>query len=429
MVNVAFYLPNNGFAEVDCSKILEANPGIGGSEYMIITIATLLTKNEHINIIIYMQKEMALPIGVKYKLCKTFSDAIAKANEIGADFFLFKHEHKYIAERTIPQQKIKVNLIPWCHNFVQFKDLDFYSSNVNIIRILCVGREQMMQYEDHIAFNKSDYIYNCINFNRTETYQEYSKRKNIVTYIGSLTPSKGVHWLTDAWPEVIKKVPDAKLYIIGGENLYSRILSNEEKNKWYKDRILRGISSPEIMSSVHFTGVLGKEKNKILAHTKVGVPNPSGYSETFGITAVEMQLFGCKIATIKCPGYFDTVYNGILYNQKSDLAPSIVKLLLDKEDSENKNYQKILTKKFSYQNIYLEWCKYLLEIIPNKKYLNEDREEYSKLDYGILRHKLRLLKERHAFLYKILPPVNKVLSLINKIDSRKNRLPHICLDL
>ena len=64
----------------------------------------------------------------------------------------------------------------------------------------------------------------------------------------------------------------------------------------------------QVLPSVHFLGVLGEEKNDLLLKCRVGVPNPSGNTETFGFTAIEMQSMGCNITTMKCSGYLDTVF-------------------------------------------------------------------------------------------------------------------------
>ena len=56
-------------------------------------------------------------------------------------------------------------------------------------------------------------------------------------------------------------------------------------------------------------GVLGEQKNEILLHTKVCIPNPSGVSEIFCISAIEVQFCGSIIKTIKYGGFVDTVYN------------------------------------------------------------------------------------------------------------------------
>ena len=84
----------------------------------------------------------------------------------------------------------------------------------------------------------------------------------------------------------------------------------------------------DIIPSVRFWGVLGPEKKQILQNTKVGIPNPGGIGETFGYTAVEMQLEGCLVTTIKNCGYMDTVYDrNMLYTDIKDLSSKIVSLL------------------------------------------------------------------------------------------------------
>lgn len=43
MIKVGFYLDNDTISSVDCTCILKGNPGIGGTEYMVIAVAQLLT--------------------------------------------------------------------------------------------------------------------------------------------------------------------------------------------------------------------------------------------------------------------------------------------------------------------------------------------------------------------------------------------------
>ena len=67
---------------------------------------------------------------------------------------------------------------------------------------------------------------------------------------------------------------------------------------------------------------------------KVGVPNPGGETETFGLTAVEMQMMGMEVTTIICPGYLDTVYQKEnLYQSTDDLADRVVNLLKSRQPS------------------------------------------------------------------------------------------------
>lgn len=153
--------------------------------------------------------------------------------------------------------------------------------------------------------------------------------------MGAVIPSKGLHLLAKAWPEVKKAVPDAELFVIGNGNLYSRnkdtsglgALGLAEKD--YEQMFSKYITEDNKLSEgVHLLGVLGKEKYDVLAEMKVGVPNPSGRTETFCICAVEMQMMGARIVSKRCAGYLDTVYNGILYDNSRELAGCIISELL-----------------------------------------------------------------------------------------------------
>ena len=110
-----------------------------------------------------------------------------------------------------------------------------------------------------------------------------------------------------------------------------------------------------IMDNVHFTGILGEEKNDILLQAKVGIPNPSGISETFGISAVEMQMMGCKVATMRCPGYLDTVKNGILYKNREKMATTVVRLLKSNDETGYDEAMDYFDQHFSLDAVVSRW--------------------------------------------------------------------------
>ena len=92
----------------------------------------------------------------------------------------------------------------------------------------------------------------------------------IVTYVGSLVPAKGFHRLAQIWPEVISKVPNAELYVIGNGKVYDR---NAKLGKYgisqsdYENQFMKYLTDDEgeILKSVHFCGIVGKEKRDIFA--------------------------------------------------------------------------------------------------------------------------------------------------------------------
>ena len=58
------------------------------------------------------------------------------------------------------------------------------------------------------------------------------------------------------------------------------------------------------MKSVHFCGNMGIEKLEIYNRTTVGVVNPSARTETFGLSAVEMEACGIPVVTKSGNGFF-----------------------------------------------------------------------------------------------------------------------------
>ena len=226
MSNVAFYLDNEHIASVDCSDILSGNPGIGGTEYMIITVSHLLaTRQNGLNIKTFTLRQATFPREYAYEVVKDFTSAVKKAAEEGFEYFVFKHDANLIRSGALNSIDSNIKLIVWDHVFVCYWELDYYDRNPKIFKIVYVGREMYDLYRDHRAFRKSLYIYNCVcldNLREKVNFHPFSQRSNIVVYVGGLLPYKGFHLLAKAWPIILKSVPDAELYVIGSGQLYNK---------------------------------------------------------------------------------------------------------------------------------------------------------------------------------------------------------------
>lgn len=252
-----------------------------------------------------------------------------------------------------------------------------------------MSREQLNMYRDHKAFLKSSYIYNGMPVEYMKILMPelpaLSERPHEVTYIGSIVDYKGFHLLAKAWPEVLKKVPDAKLNVIGSGKLYDR---NAKLGKYgiaeesYECQFMPYLtdSNGKILPSVKFWGVLGIEKNDVLKQTKVGIPNPSGISETFCITALEMQAMGCLVTTIDFGGFRNTVYRkaGLLYKNPKDLARCISDLLKAKDNDINGFYD-FMGKQFAFEKIAKDWINLLLSLKKENETLSYDNREHDFL--------------------------------------------------
>lgn len=415
MKNIGFYIDNSSIADVDASEVKHGNPGIGGTEYLILLVASLLSeRNNGLKIKLFMKRNQNIPASIDYEIVDSLKGTINRCEQNRIDALVFKHDATNITDDVLHTDS-SLKLIVWCHVFICYWELNYYANNASVYRLVFVGREMQDLYRDHKVFNKSTFIYNCVSLEGCRdavSKHPYSKRSNIVTYVGSIVPFKGFHLLANAWPKVVKNVPDAQLYVIGSGKVYD---SNLPLGKFgiaessYEKLIMKPLCADgKLLQSVHFMGKMGMEKKDILLKTRVGVPNPTGITETFCLSAVEMQTLGAMIATIKAPGYIDTVRNGVLFSKPSDLADAIIMLLkrgIPVYDSAMNYFE----KNFSYEAVLTKW---------EKLFSDEGRLIASKMVNTSYR--LKWLKEiirRASFLLplnRILPPIERVLIFVER---------------
>lgn len=412
---IAFYLDNKN--SIDCSNIVESNPGLGGSEYLAILIPTLLSiRYEDLDVSLYCNYKGILPQSLKHIACDSFEACSNLCRTNNVTYCVVNYTS---ADKNVIQSNPDVKYIIWCHNFVSWEDLDFLAKQDNVVRLIAVGREQLDLYRDHPAFTKSDFIYNAISI---DSYRKFINsndfqlmRPNNVVYIGSLIECKGFLHLAKAWRTVLKSVPNAQLYVIGKGNLYdekARLGSHGLTDERFEQKIMKYLSSNhKIIDSVHFMGIMGQEKFDLLKQCKVGVPNPGGVTETFGLTAVEMQAMGCKVTTIKCPGYLDTVFDkDNLYSSTKQLAEYIVGNLRSDKFEDMNLVMEFIESHFSYDVVMPLWHKLLTSNFPSKEYLHTDRDVLYNRSYHLKEYKEMV---RHFKLnnpaFKGLPALEKVL--------------------
>lgn len=410
MKHIAFYIANKNIASVDCRSLMTGNPGIGGSEYLILLAATQLSeRNNGIKVTLYVQADFMFKLNVHTEIAENLLQAVSLASESNIDYLSFMYHPLYeeSAKRPYLSCRNGLKLMPWCHNFARFIDLDFLADNENVQQIISVGREQKDIYRDHRAFEKTSYIYNCVNTDCVSKYKvksyPFNSRENIVTYIGSLTPMKSFHCLAKAWPRVVKEIPDAQLYVIGTGSLYSR---NEKLGKWglaescYENYFMKYLTqNGEIMSSVHFMGLMGDKKNEILLKTKVGVPNPLGSAETFCLSAVEMQLMGAKVVACKACGYMDTFKNYLFAKNKRNLAQTIIHALKTDESQYEKAFSYIQCT-FSQQHFFTDW-----ELLIKNGYIDQNNDLVNK------NYRMKYIKDVLRKIKKKYPSLNRIPSI------------------
>jgi glycosyltransferase involved in cell wall biosynthesis len=339
-MKVAFYLENAEIAEVDLRDPEKGNPGIGGSEYMIVMIANELSKRygKLMEISILAADISRLPAASRAHRAATFEEAVEQAARDCIDILIFHPKYDRVAERiSTLESHLTLKGIAWAHNFLSADDWDLLERSKSIAAVVNVGREQLDFYRDHPLFYKSTVIHNCLDCSAFNHSTPSGRTHSRVVYMGSLVEYKGFHLLAQVWRKIVAEVPYAELHVVGSGRLYRR---DNTLGRWgiaeasFEEKFMPYLLDEKgfLLSSVRFHGILGTEKHAILAAAAVGVVNPSGESETFCISAVEFQAHRVAVVSAREWGLLDTVQHertGLLCRNKDELVSNVVRLLKD----------------------------------------------------------------------------------------------------
>lgn len=360
MVKIVFFLNQPNIKEKDLSDLMTKSYKLGGSEYEILLVSYFIEKRNN-----GIQSYLLSNYNGKVPHQKFFHvNNLEEACEFCVKNTIKKLvvDIKQFKEDTIKKYSSKIEFLIWAHNIIGEYYLNKCLTYSCVQKIICVSQSQMFSYQSHPAFMKSCYIYNIIPFKEKDFYKNKitSRDQHNVVYMGCIRPDKGFHVIAKAWPEVLKRIPDAQLYIIGNGQLYGKNITLGKHGiatQEYEDVFLPFLTDNKgnILPSVHFLGLLGDEKYDVMGKCKVGVPNPTNSTETFCISGVEMELMGCSVTTLKLPVYEETQLNkNYLFEVESQLSDFIIKRLTDEPDRFEDLYS-FVTNKFSMENSISRW--------------------------------------------------------------------------
>lgn len=338
-MKIGILFDDAGFRNIDFRYPENGNPGIGGTQFCFLMLIRYYSNINRTNeLIVYHLNTNNSNIYWNNITLKSINleDFPTKCKEDDIEIALISVSRLKILERQLHQNNIKT--IVWVHNFLTQELLELTRNSEITKRIVFVGKEQYDRYIDDDIIKKSVCIMNIFNANCPE-YQRKSQLKNIVTYTGAIVRGKGFHVLAKEWTNILKEVPDAELYVLGTGNLYGGNIkmgkygiASEEYEKEFIPFLLD--SEGKILPSVHFMGILGKEKNKIYQETKVGIINPTARTEICSISAIEMEACGIPIVSKFHNGMPDVIENkqtGILSTNRKLFRKAVIKLLKDNQ--------------------------------------------------------------------------------------------------
>lgn len=382
-MKIGFYLDNSGFKDVSFLQPEHGNPGVGGTQFMISQISYFYSKNfKEDQVLVFAPYTNTISTQTGNIKAESLEEALRKASELKLDYFVCRAVGDDKIFNLI--NKLNLKVVFWGHNYVSFKDAVKISKCNSIVQYVCVSKEQCKYLQGHPLAKKATYIYNSIN---TALYNvsHVEDRLDSLCYVGSIIKTKGFEKAAEIWRRLHDQGYSLSFEVIGSGQLYNRnaklgtygIADESYENEFIKFLI---DDNGNILPQVHFHGVLGgQRKLDVMARCAVGIVNPTGETETFGISAIEFEAMGIPVVTRDTGGFRDVVESGktgFLCNEIIQFVDKI-ELLLKWKRNNDKQYLKMcdsghqfIKENFDTQNVVLEWHEFFHSM---EKFINERR--------------------------------------------------------
>ena len=382
-MKIGFYLDNSGFKDVSFLQPELGNPGVGGTQFMISQLSYFYAKNfKEDQVWVFAPYINTVSSKTNNVETKDLEGAIKEAAKIRLDYFVCRSVGDTKIFSLI--EKLNLKVIFWGHNYVSFKDALKISRCNQIVQYVCVSHEQCKYLQGHPLSRKATYIYNAIN---TEIYNtsQFESRSDALCYVGSIIKTKGFEKAAEIWRTLYDQGYSIPFEVIGSGQLYNRnakLGSYGIADEDYEKEFIKFLVDKDgkVLPPVHFHGVLGgKEKLDVMSQCAVGIVNPTGETETFGISAIEFEAMGIPVVTRDTGGFRDVVESGktgFLCDEINQFVDKI-KVLLDWKRENGGHYSKMCNEakqfvqdNFDIQKVVLEWH----EMFHSPKQFTEKRK-------------------------------------------------------
>ena len=328
-----------GYRGVDLTDPRAGNPGMGGTDFLFGALAYELAQQPGFEVTLLCTPDRVTyhPSIATHGIDLGDPDVTAawlRANRFDA-IILRGGGGDRLAPALIPLLPASARVVVWTHNFIGRRLLKRLHAAPQVRAIVSVGAEQHALQEHLFRTPKALAIANFVYpSERAECAVERPRR---AVYVGALIPTKGFHYLARHWPAIRQQVPDAGLDVIGSGALYSdqnqlgpRGLAAAD----FEQQILRLLGrEPEELGVVFHGRVADPDrKQQILQGARLGIPNPTGVTETFCLSAIEMTLAGCWAVAPERWGFCDTVQAGVTgtyFNTDSEFIDHCVAALTE----------------------------------------------------------------------------------------------------
>lgn len=277
--------------------------GLGGSETAAVQLATgLAAEGWFVDVYGGMSTEGPYD-GVMYQNW-TMYDA-----DEHCDVFISSRDASAVS-KLVPNTEVK---FLWCHDAHVGGNLNQYIGDYDGILTLTQPHADGLRDAEGVAGSEWDHLFlrtrNGVDLSRFPAEEVAKNREHTVIY--SSSPDRGLDALLDMWPEIVKRVPRAKLKIFYGFDVFDNMHASNPAMKAWKAGLLKKAAalgkSVKLMGRVdQLTLAAEQTKARVWAYP-YGYGNPT---ETSCITAMECMAAGLFCVATDTGALKETIGNG-----------------------------------------------------------------------------------------------------------------------
>lgn len=422
-MRIALIVDDLMYDSITVEECIYYNPGVGGGTYQFINLFNVLTSS-NIHAVYFFHKNKT-----------NFTDIPSILNVIYTDYDnLFESlENLHLDNIILPQRfgydllenfsSLGVPITYRCGNYLNSNEIEYLSKKI-VKNVVCLNWEHASKYYDTSIYEKIRIIPNFINFGILETNRyTFSKTKDlekfVITYIGSITPSKGLHLLAKVWHKIVENIPNAELNIIGSTALYGQKQETLNSNYMtsYETKVKKIFNkSPLSAVRVVYHGKLGIDKYNIIQSSDVGIVNPSGMSEVFTNSVVDFSLFDIPVLGRNRYGLVSMIEDGVNGFKFNNLRSLVNRINFIHNNKLNIHGLNFLKDKFVGRNEVYNWL-VLFDYSKSQDFLLPTKEIKLKM----LFHNyffLRVLSRKIQFLIPSYPATIEIEFFLKKVYRR-----------
>lgn len=212
----------------------------------------------------------------------------------------------------------ETNPISASYVYYSEKFIPRYYKNIPLIAVSESSKSEIVRMG--IPEKNIKVVYNGVDLKAYHSSAELTKKPTIVC-LARMKKYKRIDILLDSIPEILKEIPDLKVFLVGDGDDLPRLKEISRKNK--------------IEKSIKFTNfVPAKEKADLLTSSWISV-NTSP-KEGWGLTSIESQSSGTPSIVPDSAGLRETVKNGVSgyiypFGDTKILSEILIKILKDRK--------------------------------------------------------------------------------------------------